>query len=216
MKTVDDFRSFLKEKLASKELSQNALARASKVQQGSISRFMKGESGLEVSSVFKLLDYFNIEVNEPITMKRMGEHSPIDVVEGDGLTPIPIMECAGAGPEQDDDDYNLEPINTISVLQEYLHPGIFACKIVGDSMEPNILDGAFVGVIPLAGNLIEGEVYLVWLPPFGIVAKRVYFGKDKTLILRSDNSKVDDIQVDTSGYQNLIKGKIEWVWQKCK
>ena len=145
------------------------------------------------------------------TMRRMGANSPTQKVEGDDLQQVPVMACAGAGPAVE--DFSLELVQTISVLEDYAHPGVFACKIVGDSMEPSIINGAYVGVVPLNENLVEGAIYLIWQPPFGLVAKRVYPGQDGTLILRSDNPAVKDVLIDATAYENIIKGRVVWVWQ---
>lgn len=144
-------------------------------------------------------------------MRRLGANSPTQKVDGGDLREVPIMACAGAGPAVE--DCSLEFVQTISVLEDYVHPGVFACKIVGDSMEPSIINGAYVGVVPLSENLVEGAIYLIWQPPFGLVAKRVYPGQDGTLILRSDNPAVKDVVIEAAAYENIIKGRVVWVWQ---
>lgn len=144
-------------------------------------------------------------------MQRMGTNAPREAVKGDGLAEIEVMGVAGAGPAQE--NCHLEPMESILILQKYMYPGLFAFKIKGDSMEPTLMDGSIVGVIPLDGDLQEGSVYLVMIPYFGIVAKRLFFGRDGKLSLKSDKEGIEPIPLDTNEYENVIKGKVAWVWQ---
>ena len=100
-----------------------------------------------------------------------------------------------------------------AVLPQYNLPDVRAVKVTGDSMEPTILKGAYVGVIPLDDELEDGGIYLVQRPPFGLVVKRVMQDEDGNIILHSDNHRWKPQKVSNEGYDNIIIGKVVWTWQ---
>lgn len=61
-------------------------------------------------------------------IRRMGLHSPAQKVEGNDLPTIPVVGFVGAGLGYEN-SFNVEPIHSIAVLQEYILPGLFACKV---------------------------------------------------------------------------------------
>ena len=62
MNTLEDLRIFLNRKFEEGAISRNALAKALGIQQGSISRFANGETGIAGEAVFKILNYFGGKV----------------------------------------------------------------------------------------------------------------------------------------------------------
>ena len=60
MKTLDDFRQFLAARIKDKKVSQTVLSQALDIEQGSLSRFAKGQTGISGESLFKLLRYFDL------------------------------------------------------------------------------------------------------------------------------------------------------------
>jgi len=144
-------------------------------------------------------------------IQRTGQFSPAEQVAGDNLTNIPVYEIAGAGPEFDFG--SLEPIFQLPVLKNYLQPGIFAVQIGGDSMEPIIRKGAYVGVIPFDGEMVEGGIYLVRRPPFGLLVKRVYMDANGGIVLRSEKKDVEDQPLPYEGFDQIVVGRVVWVWQ---
>lgn len=164
--------------------------------------------------MLRYLSVLDLDVHDflPVpTMRRLGTHAPIEKVTGTDLISIPVFESAGAG--QDIDFFSVEPFKVISVLPRYAVPDVRAIEVRGDSMEPTIKSGAIVGVVPLDGDLAEGQPYLVRRPPFGLVVKRVFLSPDNALILKSDNPAHHDQTIPLEGYDQVIVGKVVWVWQ---
>ena len=156
------------------------------------------------------LEIFPDEERYPV-MRRMACHSPTENVTGDNLHEIPVFEEAGAGLPAE--FFSTAPENMIPVLPQYNLPDVRAVKVTGDSMEPTILKGAYVGVIPLDDELEDGGIYLVQRPPFGLVVKRVMQDEDGNIILHSDNPRWKPQKVSNEGYDNIIIGKVVWTWQ---
>lgn len=214
MDSIKDLRLFLREKLESGEVSQNYLAKQLGITQATISRFSKGTTGIDAEAAFKIMKFFDIQIQPRTIIKRLGPFSPTEEVKGENLPKINVVAIAGAGGGVDN-SYNLEPLNTIAVLEQYARPNLFACKVKGKSMEPTIKEGGYIGVLPLDGPLLEGAVYLVWDPNFGERVKRIFLGEPGTIVLRSDNKEYRDETINIEGYERVVIGKVEWVWQEC-
>ena len=214
MRTYDDLISEIKEKIGDGRefASPSALAESCGLPPATISRYFGGQRGKGLEPFLKFLEGAGMLKNKksPV-MHRLGAYAPMEPVAGNDLVEISIMGVAGAGPAQD--DCRIEPMDSIIIMQKYMLPGLFAFKIKGDSMEPTLIDGAVVGVAPPDGDLQEGAVYLVMIPYFGLVAKRLYFGQEGKLILKSDNKAVEPVYINAAEYEGIIKGKVAWVWQ---
>ena len=168
------------------------------------------DKGSKILSAMGALVIFPDEERYPV-MRRMACHSPTENVTGDNLHEIPVFEEAGAGLPAE--FFSTAPENMIPVLPQYNLPDVRAVKVTGDSMEPTILKGAYVGVIPLDDELEDGGIYLVQRPPFGLVVKRVMQDEDGNIILHSDNPRWKPQKVPNEGYDNIIIGKVVWTWQ---
>ena len=82
-------------------------------------------------------------------------------------------------------------LKTILNLVEY--NGLHIITAVGDSMQPTILDGDRLFVLPLRDhNIKDGGVYVI-STPFGVLVKRVYiYPVEQKIILHSDNPEIKD------------------------
>ena len=177
--------------------------------------FLKGTE-TQYTTVFDWIEKLSVADEEGAVMpfmRRMGANAPEVAVEGDDLVTVPVVGVVGAGPGQF--NYALEPIEHIPVLKNFIHPGLFVCQIEGDSMEPTILAGAYVGAIPPT-RLREGAIYIFYDTVLGAVAKRLCYEGPGKLSLVSDNKAVPPISLDVRGYQNVLVGEVLWVWHKFK
>jgi len=193
------------------------LAERSGVEQSSISRAKAGKQNLGLDKVSLLLEALGAQITfpdeaeeSPPTIRRMGTHSPVEFVEGE-LISVPVFEKAGAGPAMD--FFSATPDTVIRVPKKYGIHDVAAIEVTGDSMEPIIHKGAHVGVIPLDGDLQEGNIYLCRRPPFGLLVKRVLMGNNGQILLRSENPKYPDQTVEYNEYEQFIVGRVVWVLQ---
>jgi phage repressor protein C with HTH and peptisase S24 domain len=145
-------------------------------------------------------------------IRRTGPNSPVEEVRGSGLPKIPVYGTAGAGDPQE--FWSMEPEREIEVLPQYARKGMVAVRVDGDSMEPTIQKGAYVGVAPLDGPLTEGRIYLVNVAPFGRLVKRVRAGQGGCIELISDNPKYPPTVVPLEQYESVVVGRVAWVWQE--
>ena len=200
------------------------LAEKAGVAQGNLSDFLNGKrAGFNFDTAYKLLKVIGYNIEEKnskifqkeneATIHRMGTFSPIEEIkENDNVVYVPICSYAGCGGEV---DYNNVPESElVPILKTYWQHDLRIIKVIGDSMEPTIKENSLVGVVPCTGNLKAGKVYLVNIPNFGLVIKRVYPGqKQGTILLSSDNKHHADRIIDCNGFDNVIVAEIVWVLQ---
>lgn len=143
-------------------------------------------------------------------IRRIGKAAP-EVVQGSDLAYIPIVGEVGAGPDIELFSGSVEA--TLPILPRYYRPEMWAVRVGGDSMAPIICRGAYVGVIPLDGEIEDGAIYLVQIPPFGYVVKRVRMNELGQIVLHSENPDYKPQILPYEGYDDVIKGRVIWVWQ---
>jgi len=109
-----------------------------------------------------------------------------------------------------------EPIEEIVIPRSFYKKSIIPVKVRGRSMETTLRDGAVVGVDRADRQVVNGELFAVWLPYQGTVIKRLYLNR-KRIQLRSDNEEFrsEDIEValDEVDDQHFIQGRVKWAIQ---
>lgn len=80
-------------------------------------------------------------------------------------------------------------------------------------MEPTIKNGAVVGIAPLSEDITEGGIYLVSIPCFGRVVKRLKLSREGKLLLYSDNPRYEPWAVDPAEQERTVLGQVVWIWQ---
>lgn len=193
---------------------QSSFASACGVSQQNLSRIVTGETGAKgpgLKIVSAIVDALGPEVFFPV-IKRTGTNSPVEQVKGSGLPTVPVFGSTGAG--EPCEFWSQEPERQIEVLPQYAKPNCVALRVEGDSMEPTILKGSYVGVVPLSGSISEGGIYLVHVAPFGRLIKRLRMGEDGSIELVSDNRKYPPRRLPIEQYDSVVIGKVAWVWQE--
>ena len=197
---------------ACEERGQSGFSRDCGVPQTSLSRMVLGKTPKpSLETVGAIVDALGPEVFFPV-IKRTGANSPVEQVAGNGLPTVPVFGTTGAGDPQE--FWSQEPERQIEVLPQYARPGMVALRVDGDSMEPTINKGAYVGIAPLNGAVSEGGIYLVSVPLFGRVIKRLHLGDGGCIELISDNSKYPPTRLPMEQYESIVIGRVAWVWQE--
>lgn len=215
----NDFYELLREAIRKSGKSQAEIFRQTGVQQASISRFVNEGQGLSASNAIKITNFLGGRVHFPDIgptapiIRRPGPNAPAEFVEGEQLPTVPVYGVTGAGTAAE--LFSGTPETLIQVLPQYNLPGVVALCVDGDSMEPTIKRGSYVGVVPFTGDISEGGIYLVHMPPFGRVIKRIRMGAGGAIELHSDNEVYKPIPLSYDGYEKVILGKVAWIWQLC-
>lgn len=206
----------IEKSIPSRFKNQKELAEATGIAQGNLSDFLSGKrAGMNFETAYKILEVLGLDfegISDPKPkMKRPDTFSPIETIEGENLINVDVCEFAGAGSEVSYDSF--KPVHSIQILPAYHHQNLKVIQILGDSMSPTIEDNSYVGVVPCGTNLYEGKIYLVSRPPFGLMVKRVFTSEQKEIVLRSDNKEHKDIVIPYEGYEDIVIGRVVWVWQ---
>ncbi|MDZ4185774.1 MAG: XRE family transcriptional regulator [Desulfuromonadales bacterium] len=136
----------------------------------------------------------------------------IDAYNGEQFKEVGVYALAGAGPARDLVEH--EPIEMIVVPKSFWKPSIAAIKVRGRSMEPLILDGAYLGIDREDKWIISGEIYAVWIPYEGAVIKRLYIDPER-ITLRSDNKDFPEFSILVKeASAEMILGRVKWVLQQ--
>lgn len=185
------------------------LSRLSGVPLNSISRWRKKDRSPSLESITPLIPF--LDWPKRGIMKKMTPNASMEPVDGSDLVRIPVILKAGAGNPMN--PWEDEPERFIDVLPRYYTKDVRAVEVCGDSMEPTIKKGSIVGVKPFTGELQEGGIYLVRLPYFGIMIKRVQANGTAGITLISDNQAYQPTQVPYEDCGSLIVGQVVWFWQ---
>jgi len=154
-----------------------------------------------------------------LNIQRLGKNAVVDhacVVTSDDETPVgrvvPVYATAAGGKA-----INLaetEPICRVCIPLTYYRESILIVQIKGHSMEPDILNGAFVGLDTDQRELVAGEKYGVCVPYEGLTVKRIFVDPQAgELVLRSINPEHPEMRVAVDERDGLIVGRAVWVMQ---
>jgi hypothetical protein len=239
MEMIEAFRSFLRDKVGT-EIKQTQLAKASGVQQGSLSRFIGGtQQGLEFSTAAKVMEHFGISLRFPKDPEPR-EVCFVDariVSAGDGtLRPeaenylaVPLVGEVGAGPGIISQD---EILSWVLVYRGHSsvqsRSNLLAVEIGRNqrSMIPTLHPRDIVLIDRndwgQQGHAPPGNIFLVREPgqDGGGMVKRVSTaGKDNTATITfySDNAaeygpEVYHMYQYEHDIRRAVVGKVVWAW----
>lgn len=221
IKESDDIVSFIKSKIGEnkefpRQIDMAKFLGLPQTQATKLYNFLNKQADTSYKDVvewfIKLGGSFEFENNKIASITTIGSNTTREIKENDNIIYVPICSYAGAGAEV---DYNAFTENElVPILKDFWKQDLRIVRVIGDSMEPTIKENSLVGVVPCSGNLKAGKVYLVNIPEFGHIIKRVYPGeKQGTILLSSDNKNHKDRTIDCKGYDNIIVAEIVWVLQ---
>ena len=154
-------------------------------------------------------------------IQRLRPHASPDrgclVVSEEGTTDIEgyvvgVHALTGAGSPASLLDH--DALFKICIPPDYYGSAITVFKVDGDSMEPLIRRGAFVGIDTERTGLTAGQIYVVDIPNEGWTLKKVFNDpKARELILKSINPEHPDQRLPIDGRDNLLVGRAVWVMQ---
>lgn len=203
-------------------MTQDAIAKKLGLsQRGVVNMWLSGQrkaTNAPVSALFRYLealghnplDFFP-DQHTQIMMHRPSPQAPMEEVKGQNLHSVPLLGETGAGAPQE--LFSGASDNLIQILPQYYRTGMIALTVRGDSMEPTIKNGAVVGIAPLSEDITEGGIYLVSIPCFGRVVKRLKLSREGKLLLYSDNPRYEPWAVDPAEQEKTVLGQVVWVLQ---
>ena len=200
-------------------LNQKKFAKALNISEGHLSEIVRGKKSPSSS----LCELAQIRFGKPSdatesTFRGQGKQpydSGVSLKEGEsksGSVEVGVYAFAGAGGPVELFEY--DPIQTIDIPNHWLKPNMQSVLIRGRSMEPNIMDGAVVGIDTNNKQVVSGELYAIWLEYEGAVVKRLYMERDSVRVC-SDNPAFKEMQIphDDINGDTFILGKMCWLMQ---
>ena len=168
----------------------------------------------KISPILDSIGKFTPDAPQAV-IRRISPHAPLKEADSDDSVAINVYALAGAGPgfELEEGD----PLATIRIPPDYAMRCDCAVMVKGDSMAWTIKNGGIVGIMRKSFDFISGEVYAVRLPYEGLSIKRVIVDTSAgEYIIRSDNpdkEKYPDRRLPIMEEDNIIFGRVIWVWQ---
>lgn len=156
---------------------------------------------LDVIELFKMVGFLDEDI-EIHTKKESFELK--NVIKK--IVYLPVYGKASAG----NGYLNLEQeIYKMPILDEDFPDGCFFVKIDGNSMEPTIIEGEFALVDPNDIEYQKNKIYVVTYDDESFIKRIVIDERTGIVILKSDNTKYDDILIDIEKQEYLkINGKV--------
>ena len=162
----------------------------------------------------KNLDLLDIgDEEDKTTIQDIVRHTSPESIDPGTSVRVPVMGEVGAGMAVE--LWEQEPVDYISIMPEYIKEDLRVFRVTGDSMAPTIKRGAYVGVTPISNfQLTEGQIYLCYQPPFGLLVKRVRPASTHSVMLLSDNPDYQPIEIELGECEKIVLGEVRWVMQK--
>lgn len=207
---------FLRKKREELGYSTNQLLIKTDIDKSDISRIENGKKrklnpiylkklakalNIDIIELFKMVGY----LDEDIKIHTKKESFEIKKLIRE-VVYIPVYGKASAG----NGYLNLEQeIYKIPILDEDFPDDCFFVKIEGDSMEPTITEGEFALVDPSDIEYQKNKIYVVTYNDESFIKRIVVDEQTGIVILKSDNSKYDDILINLENQEYLkINGKV--------
>lgn len=104
----------------------------------------------------------------------------------------------------------------LQIPEHLVRSTVIALRVKGDSMYPNILEDAVIGVDIEDKKILSGYVYCINLPYEGAIIKRV-FSEGEKIVIKSDNPifpKFSMTYEEMKSYNHsLIIGRVKYIFQ---
>ncbi|MGM0341635.1 helix-turn-helix domain-containing protein [Enterococcus sp. AZ007] len=157
-----DFGSRLKELRAAKKITQQQLGDQIHVSKVSISGYERGERSPDRETLTSLADFFEVSTDYLLGRENKDIKNSVEI---GGIIPeefsIPILgRIAASSPAGLVSDYEGEIFIQPSTIQKYGRNDIFALRVLGDSMNRIIPDGA-IAIIRKSCDWEDGDICAV-------------------------------------------------------
>ncbi len=207
----------LKRLLVDAEMSQAELARKMGVSAMRVSDIITGKNtNPTTATLAAIADALSIPVSRlmddepPPSNPRPKVPNSTRVTLVPHTAKIPIWLSINAGPGEDGDDFSGQRDGDILVPEEYIQRKVFALRVAGDSMEPELREGDIALFEPLAPGIRPSskQIYAVEVQGWAeMVVKRVKYEHNQ-VILVSTNPLVKPVYLDPSLTTIRLRGEL--------
>lgn len=144
--------------------------------------------------------------------KNLKSKSNVNMVDEEMIW-IPVMAKASAGNGYI--NFSNQPLYNKLIRKNGFNEKCYLIEVTGDSMEPQIPDGAYVVVDPYQVDYIENKIYVVKVDD-EVYIKRVIVKQEANLmILKSINPSYEDIYItsDKSESVKIIGRAVKYIFE---
>ncbi|MYL82152.1 phage repressor protein [Desulfovibrio aerotolerans] len=221
MSRFDD--AFDRIKKATGMRTQVEIAKLLDIRQSSISDAKRRQS-IPDSWLIKLYQVYNLnpswildgDTPQFLGEQRTGAFQVKEPAEAYGRKPkhyqMPV--CTMALPEDAQGPWQEQPVESLTVPEQFHRPGLVVVRMDESDMEPVIHRGAYVGIDKDRRTIRSGALYALDMPMEGLVIKKiVHDSENGRLILRSENTDFADQTLPADGSAERIVGRVIWVIQ---
>ncbi len=187
----------LKQYKEDRKLTQ--LSKAVGISQPTLSRAANNGTGLDIPRISKLVDFFGLSVRE----------SGIDHDQYEMVPKVSAKAGAGSSLITEGDTEGFYAFRTQFLLRSGIHAKqSFMLDVMGDSMEPLIMNGDTILVDSKERSAADGKIYLVALDG-DLMVKRVQRAAGGCLLV-SQNKAYEPIPVSGEQTDFVVHGRVRW------
>ncbi len=126
---------------------------------------------------------------------------------------VPVHATIGAGSGRD--HWEDDPLFQICIPERFSRNHLHIIQVAGDSMEPVIKEGAYVGIDISKRDIISGKTYAIRLPYEGLTLKKVFVDlENEYLRLKPQNPEHPEQKLPIDQREDLVVGQAVWVMQE--
>lgn len=163
-------------------------------------------NNIDYIEIFKKLGFIDEKIYS------LKEKSNVNIVDEEMIW-IPVMAKASAGNGYI--NFSNQPLYNKFIRKNGFNEKCYLIEVTGDSMEPQIPDGAYVVVDPYQVDYIENKIYVVKVDD-EVYIKRVIVKQEANLmILKSINPSYEDIYItsDKSESVKIIGRAVKYIFE---
>lgn len=215
----------IQQRMAELDLSQADLMRSTGAARGTVSGWVNGSNNPSAKHIEALSKALKTTSHWLLTGEHSGSFHTDQVLETVAITDdmrdhfvwIEVVEANFSCGEGESIEFHFDAINgKIPFPPSFLkdknvtEQTMKIIKAKGDSMADFIKDGDLVGINLSQRNIIDGEIYAVYLAGEGMI-KQIFKEADGSLILHSLNEKYPDkVVTEENGKNFKVMGRQIW------
>ena len=126
---------------------------------------------------------------------------------------VPVHATIGAGSARD--HWEDDPFLQICIPERFSRRHLHVIQVAGDSMEPTIKEGAYVGIDTSKRDIVGGKTYAIRVPYEGLTLKKVFVDPENGYLrLKPENPEHPEQKLPIDQRENIVVGQAIWVMQE--
>jgi len=215
--TNEDITQRIKLLIQEKGLSQAEFSKQIRIDASNFSKHMSGKLPVNDSLLNKIV--VNMGISKEWLVSGLGPQSyaeSMNLIKTLSVAPDAIHNSQQQGAKVYDIDVTAGPLSRERMFSSdyvigsidipYVRPDSHIVKVSGDSMKPVLCDGDYIAIreIKNTGIIFWGHIYVILLDDYRMVKYIRKHNDPKWIILRSENTEYDDIEIPKNEIRDLF------------